>query len=442
MRSGVRFVLSTGAVVLVALLLSADRVEAVPSFARQLGVPCSTCHTVFPQLTPFGRNFKLRGYTMASHTEGETPRLQEAYWAPISLMLMTSYTSTRTEQPGTQNDDVLLPDQLSFFYAGRISSEMGTFLQITYDGVDDHFSMDNTDVRYAHQTSQGDLIIGATLNNNPTVEDLWNSTPAWGYPYVASPVAPAPAAAALIDGGLAQQVAGLGGLVSWKSSFYGLLAGYRSSQIGGNEPPDAGDSDIIDGVMPYWRLAWAHDAGTTSWEVGTYGLSAKVFPGGGMALAGATDHFLDLAVDGQVQWLPGTTHTITAHATWIHEQQDWDASFPLGVTANPSDTLRTLRISGTYYHDRKYGATLAYFSTTGDSDPLLYAPDPIDGSRTGSPKSDGFMVELDWVPWYNTKFLAQYTVYNTFNGAGSNYDGFGRDASNNNTLYVNLWFAF
>jgi len=34
---------------------------AVPSFARQTGMQCATCHTVFPGLTVFGRQFKLRG---------------------------------------------------------------------------------------------------------------------------------------------------------------------------------------------------------------------------------------------------------------------------------------------------------------------------------------------------------------------------------------------
>ena len=37
---------------------------AIPSYARQTGLACSSCHYSFPELTPFGRNFKLNGYTM------------------------------------------------------------------------------------------------------------------------------------------------------------------------------------------------------------------------------------------------------------------------------------------------------------------------------------------------------------------------------------------
>src|ERR1700686_1235327 len=47
--------------------------EALPSFARQTGQPCGTCHTDFPALTPFGRRFKLLGYTVAVAEFRTTP---------------------------------------------------------------------------------------------------------------------------------------------------------------------------------------------------------------------------------------------------------------------------------------------------------------------------------------------------------------------------------
>jgi len=43
-------------------LLPLNTAKAVPSFARQTGMPCNECHTVFLELTPFGRTFKLGGY--------------------------------------------------------------------------------------------------------------------------------------------------------------------------------------------------------------------------------------------------------------------------------------------------------------------------------------------------------------------------------------------
>ena len=96
----------------------------------------------------------------------------------------------RCREALAKDGEVLFPDQASFFYAGKIANELGAFIQMTYDGVADHFGIDNTDIRYAHHLSFGgadgnshNMILGVTLNNNPTVQDVWNSTPAWGFPY-------------------------------------------------------------------------------------------------------------------------------------------------------------------------------------------------------------------------------------------------------------------
>ncbi|MEO7007589.1 MAG: hypothetical protein ABI156_00440, partial [Caldimonas sp.] len=47
-----------------ALALAAAAAHAVPAFARQTGQNCVACHVSFPELTPYGRWFKLSGYTI------------------------------------------------------------------------------------------------------------------------------------------------------------------------------------------------------------------------------------------------------------------------------------------------------------------------------------------------------------------------------------------
>ncbi|MDE2089243.1 MAG: cytochrome C, partial [Gammaproteobacteria bacterium] len=221
-----------------ALSLVSMSAHAVPSFARQTGLACEVCHTIYPELTPFGRLFKLNGYTLTGLRqieEGGTSPLKINEVPPLSAMLQIAMTNTSKAQPNTQNNDVEFPEQLSFFFAGEISPRMGSFMQITYDHQSDHFTLDNTDIRYADHTMIGgkDTIYGLTLNNNPTVEDPWNSTPAWGFPWAASDVAPTPAAATLVDGTLAQNVAGLGGYTLWDNQWYGDVTLYRSSPTAG-----------------------------------------------------------------------------------------------------------------------------------------------------------------------------------------------------------------
>ena len=55
------FVSAVAAVILAALLTTvhAPPAKALPSYARQTGQPCGTCHTDFAGLTPYGRLFKI-----------------------------------------------------------------------------------------------------------------------------------------------------------------------------------------------------------------------------------------------------------------------------------------------------------------------------------------------------------------------------------------------
>ncbi|MGH8401153.1 MAG: cytochrome C, partial [Gammaproteobacteria bacterium] len=319
--------------------------------------------------------------------------------------------------------------------------------QITYTASDDHFSMDNTDVRYAQDSTWGDkpVVWGFTLNNNPAVQDVWNSTPAWSFPFIGSDNAPGPTASPLLAGALAQQVAGLGAYAWLNNSFYGEFTLYRTSQVGSSQPFDSTSAGVISGVAPYWRLAWEHPwagAGGSQHdlEVGLLGMSAHMFPGNGAALSGSTDDFTDTGIDAQYQYFTDS-NSLTLHGLYLHEKQSWGASSQSGA-ANPGDNLNLLKADASYYWNNDYGPTLAYFTTTGSTDTLLYAPDPLDGSMTGSPDSSGWILQWTWVPDLNVQISAQYIMYSKFNGSSSNYDGAGRNASDNNTLYLAAWLLW
>jgi len=435
---------------------------AVPSFARQTGMACAACHTVFPELTPFGREFKLNGYVLdnikqitgISTDNRQTLALNST--PPLSAMVQVSYTHTGAPIPDSsglpgamaKDGEVLFPDQFSLFYAGKIADELGAFVQLTYDGAGDHFGIDNTDIRYAHHLSFGgtdanshQLILGVTLNNNPAVQDVWNTTPAWGFPYAGSGVAPGAIAASQIDGGLGGSVAGLGVYVWFDSHFYAEITGYTPAIVGGAHPLDSSQGHVVHGLSPYWRLAYEQRWDRNSLSAGVYGIDTKIHPGGGAPLQGPTDHYRDAAADVQYQFI-GEDHLATVLATYIHENQSLDASIIGQGAANDSNTLKTFKVAGEYSYQRRIGGSFGYFSTTGSADPVLYPPDAIAGSANGSPNTSGFIAELNYLPWLNTKLQLQYVGYSKFNGAKTNYDGTGRNASDNNTLYGLIWLNF
>jgi hypothetical protein len=69
---------------------------------------------------------------------------------------------------------------------------------------------------------------------------------------------------------------------------------------------------------------------------------------------------------------------------------------------------------------------------------LLYAP----GSANGNPRGAGYIANFSVWPMQNLQLAAQYTGYTRFNGAAINYDGSGRNASGNNTVYLDVKFVF
>ncbi len=448
---------------------------AVPSFARQTGMACEACHTVFPELTHFGRVFKANGYTLTNLKQvrdvtGKKEELLElAQFPPLSIMAQISYTEMKTPVPDlaaegapgvAQNGTAGFPQQLSFFYAGKIAPNFGAYLQLTYANDTGTIGIDNSDLRFASAAvlpDNGTLTYGLSVNNNPTVQDLWNSTPAWGFPYAASNANVSPLAATAISGPYAQNVAGLTAYLYWNESLYVEAGGYRSAKqgvtnalTGAAGPLDGTTSNVIQGLAPYWRAAYEYNWSRNSLEVGLYGLDVKVLPGGTPSapspLIGPFNQFDDVAEDLEYQFI-GDQHLFSVLATHIHESMTLNAAFASGASANPSDTLTTSEIAATYYYRRKIGGTLQYFSTTGTTDTGLY-PAPLPGaagvvtSANGSPDTRGWIAELNYLPWLNVKVSAQYTWYGKFNGGGSNYDGVGRNASDNNTLYLLLWFAY
>ena len=417
----------------------------LPSFSRQTGLACSSCHYQFLTLTPLGREFKLNGYTLTRQqliTEKDKSKGETLKLSPIPLvaaMLQGSLTHTSDAQPGTQNDNTELPQQLSVFLAGGLTSKIGIFSQLTYSGADGTFGIDNIDLRFANTTKLGgstDMIYGVSLNNNPTVQDVWSTTPAWGFPFASSDVAPTGAASTVIDGALAQQALGIGAYTLLGKTVYAEFSVYRSAMQG----RALADSFAIEGVAPYWRLALQK-----KWEdqyvmIGTYGMRTNQFPGA-VGVGIPTDHFTDIGLDAQFETRVGTG-SLVARGTWIHEKQTFDASFAAGASANPEDVLKVFRLNTSYYPKQWLGLSLGYFQTTGTPDTLRFAPAPVGGSATGDPKTNGFIGEVDFNPWQNTRLGVQYTVYDKFNGGKDGYDGFGRRASGNNTLYLLAWVVF
>jgi len=438
------------ALLVLSLLACPRNARAVPSFARQTGLPCAQCHTLAfgPALTAYGRQFKLNGYTFSA---GENP-------LPLALMIQGGFSRADSSQPAPPaphfgEDDNVSIDQVSLFVATRLSDHIGMFAQATYDGDARHFSWDNTDIRYARPLSipGGSAVVGVSVNNNPTVQDLWNSTPAWGFPYLNSPLVPRGSAGPVISGSLAQLVIGATAYTLIDEHLYLEAGAYRglTDRWLDNVGLYPSNNAHVQGGAPYWRAAWQSTHEDHYFSLGTFGLDVTTQPDPGSP---ATDRYTDSAVDATYQYTPKGPGAVVVNASAIHERQQLAASFAAGTAANPGNHLDALEIDASFIWQQTLSAGLGLFDVSGGRDPTLYAPAPLTGSLSGSPDTRGLIVQLEYVPfgkidswlrpWANVRLGLQYTAYSRFNGGTVDYDGFGRSASGNNSLFLFAWLAF
>ncbi len=432
-KNGNKLIKGILGLLLVFMLLQAGPSMSLPSYARQTGLSCAACHFSFPELNSFGRQFKMNGYVLtgmntidAKEDSDRTTRLKLLSTLPLSVMVQTSFTHISKDVEGVQNNSVAFPQQLSVFYAGQVTPHIGTFIQMTYDGQS--VGMDNADIRYANQTMMGSksLVYGATLNNNPAVQDVWNTSPAWRFPSASSAASINPAKSTIMEN-LGMQVAGLGVYSLYNNFLFTELTLYRSAQQGAANPATTSSTMALKGVAPYWRVAVQHNWSSNYFELGTFGIAPKFYAEG---ISGLTNKITDVGLDFQFERrLP--IGAFSMHTSLINETENRD------VTPEQSDKLNfnSFKIDGNLYLKNGLGATLGYFNTTGSVDENV-------GSFNNKPDSNGFIAQLEYLPWYNTKFALQYVAYNKFDGSNSSYDGNGRSAANNNTLYLLVWLNF
>lgn len=460
--SSVRLGYTVGALAAVFALTLQHPAHAVPAFAQQTGLACDACHVgaFGPQLTPLGRAFKIGGYTQRGADD-------LASKIPLSVMAMTSFTHTAKDYPAdavphhyNSNNNPSL-DQVSIFIAGGVTEHTGGFMQMTYSNFDNTFALDNTDLRPYTTTIQvlnNSLTLGLSVNNNPSVQDPYNSTFAWGYPFYTNNLQIMPGASTLLAGTFAGNVIGttayawLNNHLYVEAGAYGSQSPWLASRLGTAGGP------VSHNLIPYIRAAYEWDWGNNAAWVGGTLLHANIDPQFGTG----QDSYTDYALDGGYQFLGTGKHVFNVQGIFVHENQNLTASSAEfnasnGTSVGSSYNLNTINVNAQYWYENTYGVTLGWFAGWGPQNPISYASGAdlgVDfvGFANNSPNYNGFSIEADWVPfgkdkslwkpWANLKIGAEYLFYTNYNGAHSNYDAFGRNASDNNVFLLYAWTVF
>ena len=256
-----------------------------------------------------------------------------------------------------------------------------------------------------------------------------------------------PGTGALLSEGLAQTVTGASAYAWINSNLYAEFGLYRqnSESFLHSMGVDTDGANTLRGSAPYWRLAYQGSGGANSFHVGAFGLSGNIYPEGDRS-TGQSDRYTDIGIDASIQ-RSMNGNALAFNARLVRETQNLAASEALGDATNASGRLTEFVGSGSYFWHNTYGGTVGLFRTTGTGDELRYAD-----NRTNKPNSSGYTLELNWTPfadggrsfspYVNLRVGLQYTGYTRFDGARTDYDGNGRNASDNNTTRLYTWLTF
>ncbi|TAK95720.1 MAG: cytochrome C [Aquabacterium sp.] len=413
--------------------LFADQAQAVPSYARQTGQDCAACHigAFGPQLTPFGIKFKLGGYVDSDGKGGKIP---------LSAMVVADYSRYKPQDPdtGTFGDKETKSGiaEASVFLAGKLTDHIGSFVQVTNSGIDHTTSFDQMDLRVTTNLNMGDkeALVGVSVNNNPTVQDPFNTLSTWGFPYTGSDRLSYPGSE-LASGSLEHRVIGVNAYTLIDDSIYAELGLYNTlspamqSRMGqGRFNSDAADPGTPFGSLsnaPYWRLAYTKDLHTSAWHVGLMGYDGKVED----RVSTDSVKFKDIGVDGSYTFLGNRQHICTLNASYLREHTNTVSE----ADGDSSDTTKDLRLSTSYHYMNTYGATFGYVKSSSKS------------KETGN---RAFIYQLDWTPWgkesswnapwANVRLGAQYVAFKSDIATEAN----GGKASDLNSLRLFAWTSF
>lgn len=114
----------------ISILFVPQQSEAVPAFARQMGMSCSSCHFQnFPALNTFGRVFRAQGYTMRGSQkliEGDNLSLPVALNASVITKLRYQLKSNDTGGRG----EIQWPDEAAILVGGRAAENVGFMMEL------------------------------------------------------------------------------------------------------------------------------------------------------------------------------------------------------------------------------------------------------------------------------------------------------------------------
>ncbi len=409
-------------VFLFAVFLVPFESQAVPSYARQVKKPCTACHTIWPNLTQYGRQFKVKAYTDVSPDWEMITKdnLNLATIAPFSARVI-AFPNVNGD-PGSGNSSSSAIDALQLFVASRVYDYAGVFASAEWSPDTDTIGVPTVKVAFQYPISEGNTIGFVAFKGLSAAADPFNSLGgrdralAWGDESLPS----------ILTAGWAFDFWSEGNIGFVAHGYFvgnrlyaaiGTMRGGLSSDAPAGLSNSMSPTSDTDPYDYYARVAWDQKLsnGAITFGAAMYDGKQRVIAVGGATPAAYTP-IADAKVrrgyiDASLEQNFGEDHLFEVQAL-LGSGKETNLS-PLGFTGDERKFAGSY-LEASYFYQRKFGVVASLNNITfKDVDATDLAP--VD-------KVNGRLIALNYLPWLNTKIALQYANVKTtlVSGAGPN----------------------
>jgi hypothetical protein len=408
------------AIFLVTALLP-QKSQAVPSFARQIQKPCTACHTVWPNLNQYGRQFKVKAYTDVSPDWQmiNKDRLNLLYVFPVSArFIFYPYERELNAVEGINSNSTEL-NTVDLFIASRVFDYAGIFGNFEATNVTSGpFLFDIPTMKAAFQYPLG----GSTSSEEGGTATQGSTIGLVAFKGLATSADPFNSLGGrdrglIFDNESVPWILSKGWTFSyWSGANLGVVAhGYflgnrLYAAVGaerGGDSADAGagftNNNNTNPFGGYFRLAWDQklpNGAVTfggAWYTGKERLDNST--GAPLYDSSVNRGYLDASLEQNF----GEDHLVEVQALYGYGRE----SNVFGDSEVRK--FNGFNVEASYFYDRTIGIVGDYNMATMQG----VLPTDVDNSITGAPGNDQtrlstWVVAINYLPWLNTKVALQY----------------------------------
>ncbi len=411
--------LSGGLVGFLLIVLLPNTSQGVPSFARQIQKPCTACHTVWPNLNQYGRQFKVKAYTDVSPEWKLEKRdgLNLLYIFPLSVRA-TSFLYKREDddQAGVHKDSTRIPDEFDIFLASRIFNYAGVFAFGAWT-PDDNWTLPQLKMAAQYPLGEGNTIGLVAFKGPSTSADPFSSFGGRDRPLVYGDES----TPNVLTQGWTFSPSDEGNMGAIIHGYFlgnrlyaaaGAERGGRSEDVSGDillNAPQGANTAESNPIGYYFRLAWDQKLPNGAVTLGGAYVNGKQridqlgsnFPISAAPIGTPFESRVErIYGDLSLEQNFGEDHLVEVQALYGYGKEK--------NVFGDDETRRFhgFHIEGSYFYQRKYGLTAAYnYLKTRDVQPSDLTLD------VG--QINGWLVAATYLPWANTKVALQYANIRT-----------------------------